>query len=137
MKNLAAISSDESIILFLSTLEWSLAQFFCNDGFHDALIFFFFYYLFQNERSDKHYPPPHVCFCLLFIWNGPLIQVLIKNQVQFAYFLVFYLSLWFKLSIFISFVLFSERIHKERREQLAWKKINVNRQIFKDLICIF
>ena len=29
--------------------------------------------------------PPHVRFCLLFNWNGPLIPVLMENLVQFAY----------------------------------------------------
>ena len=45
MKNLAAVSSDESKILILCTLEWLPTQFVlqCNQWFREALDFFFHY----------------------------------------------------------------------------------------------
>ena len=40
---------------------------------------------FYNEPSDEDYPPLYVHFCLLSIKIGPVIQVFIKNQMQFVY----------------------------------------------------
>ena len=56
----------------------------CGQWFHDGLKCFF-HYLLLNERSDDHYPPFHVRFCLFSIWNDLLIEVLIKNQMWFLY----------------------------------------------------
>ena len=40
---------------------------------------------FYNEPSDEDYPRLYAHFCLLSIKVGPLIQVFIKNQMQFVY----------------------------------------------------
>ena len=84
MRYSAAASSDESTILIL----WTPTQFVLqrNQWFHDGLnLFFFIICCFWNKHSDEHYSPSRVCFCLLSVWNGPLMQVLIKKQMQFVY----------------------------------------------------
>ena len=43
----------------------------------------------------------------------------------------------FKLNIIFSLVLFSVKIHKRRGKRLTSEKLNVNRQFFKYVICIF
>ena len=45
-------------------------------------------------------------------------------------------SLWFKLNIFFSLLLFSVEIHKRTGKKLTGKKINLDRQFFKYVICI-
>ena len=86
MRIMAAVSSDKSIILIFCTLEGSPTHFVlqCDQCFHDGL-FFFFHYLLLLERTFRWvFSPSHVRFYLLSISNGPLIQVLIKNQIQFT-----------------------------------------------------
>ena len=48
----------------------------------------------------------------------------------------FHYSMWFKLSIFFSLVLFSLEMHNRSRKKLTGKKLNVDRQFFKDVICV-
>ena len=60
---------------------------------------------------DEHYPSFHVCFCFLSVWNAPLKQFLIKNQMEFVYL--------------------------RRGKKLIWIKLNEDRQFFKYVICIF
>ena len=52
MRNMAAESSDEFLILIICTLEWSRTQFVqqCDQWFHDGLKFFF-HYLLLLERT--------------------------------------------------------------------------------------
>ena len=38
--------------------------------------------------------------------------------------------------MFFSVVLFSNQMHKIREKKLTGKKINLDREIFKDVICI-
>ena len=49
---------------------------------------------------------------------------------------MFHFSLRLKLSIFFSLFLFSHEIHNRRGKKLTWKKINVDRQFFKDVLCV-
>ena len=48
----------------------------------------------------------------------------------------FHYSMWFKLSIFFSLVLFSLEMHNRSRKKLTGKKLNVDRQFFKDVLCV-
>ena len=50
--------------------------------------------------------------------------------------IVFYFSLWLKLSIFFSLVLFSLEMHNKSGKKLIGKNLNVNRQFFKDVLCV-
>ena len=50
--------------------------------------------------------------------------------------LVFYFGVRFKLSIFFNLVLFPLKMHRRRGEKLTGKKLNVDRQFFKDVTCV-
>ena len=50
--------------------------------------------------------------------------------------IVFHRSMWFKLSIFFSLVLFSIEMHNRSEKELTGKKLNVGRQFFKNVLCI-
>ena len=50
--------------------------------------------------------------------------------------IVFHFTLWLKLSIFCSLVLFSLELHNRSRKKLTGKKLNVDRQFFKDVLCV-
>ena len=60
----------------------------------------------------------------------------IKSSLYICEF-VFHFSLWFKLSIFFSLILFSVEMHKRKGKKLKGKEFNVERQFFKDVIWIF
>ena len=49
--------------------------------------------------------------------------------------IVFYFSLWLKLSIFFSLVLFSLELHNRSGKKLIGN-LNVNRQFFRDVLCV-
>ena len=73
MRNVAAVNSDESTILILCTLEWSLTQFVlqCDQWFHDGLKFLF-HYLFHSERMFSWALYPTLCsflFALYLEWS--------------------------------------------------------------------
>ena len=50
--------------------------------------------------------------------------------------IVFHRSMWFKLSIFFSLVLFSIEMHNRSEKELTGNKLNVGRQFFKDVLWI-
>ena len=50
--------------------------------------------------------------------------------------IVLHSSLWLKLSIFFSLVLFSLEMHNRSGKKLIEKKLNVDRQLFKDVLCV-
>ena len=137
MRYLASVSLNESTILFLCTLEWSLTQVFYNYGFHDGLKLSFHYCCFQEKRADKYYFPPHV-FLLAFHLEWSFNTSVDKKSSAVSIFceLVVHFSLWFQLSIFFSLVIFSVGIHKRRGRKLSSKKLNLVRQVFKDVIWI-
>ena len=81
---------------------------------------------------DLHDPPPmfvFVCFSL-----G---MVLLKKCSLHICEIVFHFSLWFKLSTFFQLgPIFCWNPHK-RGKNSTWKKLNVDRQFFNGVICIF
>ena len=50
--------------------------------------------------------------------------------------IVFYFSLWLKLSFFFSLVLFFLEMHNRSWKKLAGKKFNVDRQFLKDVLWV-
>ena len=61
-----------------------------------------------------------------------LIPVLIKYQMQFVYLRTYVpLVIQISLSLFLS----SDEMHKGREEKLTRKKLNVDRQFFKNVLC--
>ena len=47
-----------------------------------------------------------------------------------------HLSVWFKLSIFFSLALFSLELYNRSVKKLTWKKLNLDRQFFKNVLCV-
>ena len=69
MGNVASVSSVESSILILCSLEWSRTQIVMQyvQWFHDGLIFFFHYLLVLERTLEWALSPPHIRFFLLSI----------------------------------------------------------------------
>ena len=61
-----------------------------------------------------------------------LIPVLIKYQMQFVYLRT---CVPLVIQIFFSLFLSSDEMHKGREEKLTRKKLNVDRQFFKNVLC--
>ena len=49
---------------------------------------------------------------------------------------MFYFSLWFKLGIFFSLVLFSFEMYNRSGKKLTRKNLNVDRLFFKNVLCV-
>ena len=138
---MAAVSSDESTILNLCTLEWSPTQFVLqhDQWFHDGLKFFFHYLLFLERTFGwVLYPSPcSFLFALHLDWSlNKSVDKKIKCSLYICK-LVFHLNLWFKLSIFFSLVLFSLEMENRSGKKLTGKKLSGDKQFFKDVIWIF
>ena len=50
--------------------------------------------------------------------------------------IVFHFNLWLKVSIFFTWVLFFLEMHNRCVKKLTGKKLNVDRQFFKDELCV-
>ena len=75
-------------------------------------------------------------FALHLDWS---LNTSVDKKIIFSFYIcqiVFHFSLWLKLSIFFSLVLFSLKIHKRRGKKLSGKKLNVDGQFFKDVLCV-
>ena len=81
--NLDAKSLDESTTSILCTPTQSVL--YCDQWFHDGLKFLFHYLLLLERTLEWALSPSNVGFCLLFICNGLLIQMLIENQMKLVY----------------------------------------------------
>ena len=63
----------------------------------------------------------------------------VDKKISFSFYIceiVFHFSLLVKLKIFFSLVLFSLDIHHRSRKKLIGKKLNVDRQFFKDVLYV-
>ena len=63
----------------------------------------------------------------------------VDKKIVFSFYIceiVFHFSLLVKLKIFFSLVLFSLDIHHRSRKKLIGKKLNVDRQFFKDVLYV-
>ena len=140
MRNMAAVSSDESTILIICTLEWSPTQFVlqCDQWFHDGLKSLSLFIIFRAIFGWALYPSPFLfLFALHLDWSvNTSIDEKIKSSLHIPE-LVFFFSSWFKLSIFISLVLFSLEMHNRSGKKVIGKKLRVDKQFFKNVIWIF
>ena len=103
MRNVASISSSESSILILCSLEWSPTQFVlqCDQCFHNDLIFFlsFFITFRTNVRMSITPFPCSIFFALYLEWSLNLSTdkksntICIFENLRYTLF-----SLWFKFS---------------------------------------
>ena len=61
------------------------------------------------------------------------------NNIKCSFYIweiVFRFSVWFKISIFFNLVLFSLETQNRSGIKLTGKKLNVDRQFFKDVLCV-
>ena len=88
-------------------------------------------------RMSIIYLPP--CSFLLALHLDWFLNTSVDKKIKFSFYIceiVFYFSLWLKLSIFFSLVLFFLEMHNRSRKKLTGKKLNVDRQFFKDVLCV-
>ena len=131
MKNLAAKSPDESTILIPCTPKQFVLQ--CDQWFHDGLKFFFHYLLLLEWTFGWAWSsfPCSFLFALYLEWSLNTSVDKKSNAICiFANLSSTLVCSW--NGIFFSLVLCSIEVHKRRG-----KKPNVDRQFFKQVICIF
>ena len=110
----------------------------CNQWFHDGLQFFF-HYLLLLERTFRWALYPSPCSFLFPVHLDWSLKKSVDKKVKCSFYIcefVFHFSLWFKLSILFSLVLFSLEMYNRNGIKLIGKKINVDRQFFKDVLCV-
>ena len=130
MRNVASVSSDESSFLILCSREWSPTQFVlqCDQWFHDGLIFFF--------RMSIIPSPCSFFFSVHLEWSFDLSADKKRNAICiFANLCSTLFSLLFKFSS--AWFYFLSKCKKKRGQKLTGKNVNVNIQIFRDVIRIF
>ena len=122
--------------LIVDTLEWSPTQFVlqCDQWFYDGFKFF----IFRTNiwMSIVYLSPCSLLFALSLDWS---LNTSIDKKIIFSFYIceiVFNVSLWLKLSIFFSLVLYSLEIHSRSSKELTEKILNVDRQFFKDVLCV-
>ena len=85
------------------------------------------------RMSIIHLSPCSFLFALHLDWS---FDTSVDKKIKCSFYIfeiVFQSSLWLKLSIFFSLVLFSLEMHNRSGKKLMRKTLNVNRQFFKDL----
>ena len=140
MRNVAAVSSDESTILILCKLEWSSTAFAlqCDQRLYDGLIFCLS--LFITFRAIVRMSIiPYPCwflFALHLEWSLNISTDQKSNTICiFANLCSTLFSLWFKFSS--AWLYFLSKCTKVRRKKVTGKNLNVDEQFFKDVIRIF
>ena len=120
------------------TLEWSPIQFVlqCKQWFHNGLKFFFHYLLLLERAFIIYLSPCSFLFALHLYWS---LNTSVDKKIKCSFYIfeiVFYFSMWLKLNIFFSLVLLSLEMHNRSGKKLARKKLNVDRQICKDVLSV-
>ena len=91
----------------------------------------------RSIRMSIIYLSPYSFLYALHLYWSLAASVDKKIKCSFYIFeIVFHSSLWLKLSIFFSLALFSLEMHNKRGKKLVGKNLNVNRQFFKDVLCV-
>ena len=88
------------------------------------------------RMSIIYLSPCSFLFALHLDWS---FNTSVDKKIKCSFYIckiVFHFSLWLKLSIFFSLVLFSLEMHNRSGKELIGKKLNVDRQFFKDVLCI-
>ena len=101
-------------------------------SFHDRLKFSF-HYLLLLERIFGW-----ACSFLFALHLDCSLNTRVDKKIKCSFYIceiVFYSRPWLKLSIFFSLVLFFLQIHNRSGKKLTEKKLNVDRQFFKDVHC--
>ena len=87
------------------------------------------------QMSIIYLSPCSLLFALHLDWS---LNTSVDKKIKRSFCIceiVFYFSLWLKLSIFFSLVLFSLELHNRSGKKLIGN-LNVNRQFFKDVLCV-
>ena len=136
MRKLSAVNSDEPTILIFCTLEWSPTQFVlpCCQWLHDGLKIFFQYLLLLEQKFGWAFPPSPCLFLYVLQLEWSLNTSFDKKN-QMHYELVFHFNKWFKFSS--AKFCFLTKYTKEKKKDWPGKKLNVDRQFFNEVICIF
>ena len=80
--------------------------------------------------------PSSLLFALHLDWS---FKTSVDKKIKCSFYIceiVFHLSLRLKLSIFFSLILFFLEMHNRCGKKLNGKKVNVDRQFFKDVLCV-
>ena len=80
--------------------------------------------------------PCSLLFALHLDWS---LDASVDKKIKCSFYIfeiVFHSSLLLKLSIFFSLILFSLELHNRSGKKLIGKNLNVNRQFFKDVLCV-
>ena len=80
--------------------------------------------------------PCSLLFALHLDWS---LNTSVDKKIILSFYIcknVLHFSLWLKLSIFFSLVLFFLEMHKRCGKKLTGKKLNVDRQFFRDVLCV-
>ena len=88
------------------------------------------------RMSIIYLSPCSFLFALHLDWS---FNTSVDKKIKCSFYIckiVFHFSLWLKLSIFFSLVIFSVEMHNRSRKKLTGKKLNVDRQFFKDVLCV-
>ena len=87
------------------------------------------------RMSIIYLSPCSFLFALHLDWS---FNTSVDKKIKCSFYIckiVFHFSLWLKLSIFFSLVLFSLELHNRSGKKLIGN-LNVNRQFFKDVLCV-
>ena len=91
----------------------------------------------RSIRMSIIYLSPYLFLYALHLYWYLAASVDKKIKCSFYIFeIVFHSSLWLKLSIFFSLVLFSLEMYHKSGKKLIGKNLNVNRRFFKDVLCV-
>ena len=118
--------------LILYTLEWSPTQFVLQcDHFITSEIFFSLFVIFRTNirMSIIYLSPCSFLFALHLDWS---LNTSVDKKIKRSFCIceiVFYFSLWLKLSIFFSLILFFLEMLNRSWKKLIGKKLNVDRKI--------
>ena len=142
MRHLIAVISDE---LIDSSHTRVITNTICSArrSFHDGFKLFFlliFLSLFIPFRTNIrmsiiYLSPRSFLFALYLDWSLNT-RVDKKSNAVFIFAKLCSTLVWHKLSIIWSLVLFSLEMHNRSRKKLTGKKLNVDRQFFKDALCV-
>ena len=139
MRHLTAVSSDELInSLHNRVITNTICPAMPSMISWRVKIFLSLFITFRTNirMSIIYLSPCSFLFALHLDWS---FNTSVDKKVKCGFYIceiVFHFSLWLKLSIFFSLVLFFLEMHNRRKKKLARKKLNVDRQFFKDVLWV-
>ena len=139
MRHFTDVSSDELIDSFthLSDYQHNFSVMRSMTWWRVKILLSLFITFRTNIRMSIIYLSPcSFLFPLHLDWS---LNTSVDKKIKCSFYIceiVFHFSLWLKLSIFFSLVLLFLEMHNRCWKKLTGKKLNVDRQFFKDLLCV-